>query len=106
MYGTIRSVHTARSCGAVSDRGREADRTLGCAEPIALTTKRYDAAQPLATCHLPIATKSSQTLTEDDVKIAAVFLPLAKRRCDTHGADWTTDLISATVNSLETLIGP
>jgi len=44
-------------------------------------------------------------LTEDDVKIAAVFLPLAKRRCDTRGADWTTDLISATVNSLETLIG-
>ena len=53
---------------------------------------------------LPIGSKSSQPLTEDYIKIATVFLPLAKRHCDTHGDEWPADLINAAANSLETLI--
>ena len=36
---------------------------------------------------LPIGSKSAQPLIEDYVKIAIVFLPLANRHCDTHGAE-------------------
>ena len=55
--------------------------------------------------NLPIGSKSAQPLIEDNVKIAIVFLPLAKRHCDTHGAAWPADLINAAANSLATLIG-
>ena len=55
--------------------------------------------------NLPIGSKSAPPLIDDYVKIEIVFLPLAKRHCDTHGAAWPADLINAAANSLATLIG-